>query len=38
MRFGVVLAPRIDDWEVFRYAEELGFDSAWCRMSCSEQL
>jgi alkanesulfonate monooxygenase SsuD/methylene tetrahydromethanopterin reductase-like flavin-dependent oxidoreductase (luciferase family) len=35
MRFGVVLAPRIADWELFRYAEELGFDSAW---ACDSQM
>lgn len=35
MRFGVVLAPMIDDWEVFRYAEELGFDAAW---ACDSQM
>ena len=29
MRFGVVIAPKIDDWEVFKYAEDLGYDTAW---------
>jgi alkanesulfonate monooxygenase SsuD/methylene tetrahydromethanopterin reductase-like flavin-dependent oxidoreductase (luciferase family) len=35
MKFGVVIAPRIDDWEIFKYAEELGFDVAW---ACDSQM
>lgn len=35
MKFGVVIAPRIDDWDVFRYAEELGYDVAW---ACDSQM
>jgi alkanesulfonate monooxygenase SsuD/methylene tetrahydromethanopterin reductase-like flavin-dependent oxidoreductase (luciferase family) len=35
MRFGVVIAPKIDDWEIFRYAEDLGFDAAW---ACDSQM
>ena len=29
MDFGVCVATNIDDWQLIRYAEELGFDSAW---------
>lgn len=35
MKFGVVIAPKIDDWEIFRYAEDLGFDAAW---ACDSQM
>lgn len=35
MRFGVVIAPKIDDWAIFREAEELGYDSAW---ACDSQM
>lgn len=29
MQFGASIAPKIDDWQYFKYAEDLGFDSAW---------
>lgn len=29
MKFGAVIVPRIDDWQLFHYAESLGFDRAW---------
>lgn len=35
MKFGVVIAPKIDDWEIFREAEELGYDVAW---ACDSQM
>jgi alkanesulfonate monooxygenase SsuD/methylene tetrahydromethanopterin reductase-like flavin-dependent oxidoreductase (luciferase family) len=35
VRFGVVIAPKIDDWEIFRDAEDLGFDAAW---ACDSQM
>jgi alkanesulfonate monooxygenase SsuD/methylene tetrahydromethanopterin reductase-like flavin-dependent oxidoreductase (luciferase family) len=35
MRFGVVIAPKIDDWEIFRYAEDLGYEAAW---ACDSQM
>ena len=35
MRFGVVIAPKIDDWAIFKYAEDLGFDVAW---ACDSQM
>lgn len=35
MKFGVVIAPRIDDWQIFREAEDLGFDAAW---ACDSQM
>jgi 5,10-methylenetetrahydromethanopterin reductase len=35
MRFGVVIAPKIDDWEIFKYAEDLGYDTAW---ACDSQM
>ncbi|MFE9606865.1 LLM class flavin-dependent oxidoreductase [Streptomyces hokutonensis] len=30
-----MIAPKIDDWEVFKYAEELGYDVAW---ACDSQM
>jgi alkanesulfonate monooxygenase SsuD/methylene tetrahydromethanopterin reductase-like flavin-dependent oxidoreductase (luciferase family) len=35
MRFGVVIAPKIDDWEIFKFAEDLGYDVAW---ACDSQM
>jgi alkanesulfonate monooxygenase SsuD/methylene tetrahydromethanopterin reductase-like flavin-dependent oxidoreductase (luciferase family) len=35
MKFGVVIAPKIDDWAIFRYAEDLGYDVAW---ACDSQM
>ncbi|MTD55540.1 LLM class flavin-dependent oxidoreductase [Amycolatopsis pithecellobii] len=35
MRFGVVIAPKIDDWGIFKYAEDLGYDVAW---ACDSQM
>jgi alkanesulfonate monooxygenase SsuD/methylene tetrahydromethanopterin reductase-like flavin-dependent oxidoreductase (luciferase family) len=35
MRFGVVLPPKIDEWQIFKYAEDLGYDSAW---ACDSQM
>ncbi len=29
MKFGGVVATKIDDWGIFPYLEELGYDSAW---------
>lgn len=29
MRFSVLIPPKIDDWEVLKLAEDLGYDSAW---------
>jgi alkanesulfonate monooxygenase SsuD/methylene tetrahydromethanopterin reductase-like flavin-dependent oxidoreductase (luciferase family) len=29
MKFGGMVATRIDDWKIFSYLEELGYDSAW---------
>ena len=29
MKFGAVIVPRITDWQLFQYAESLGFDRAW---------
>ena len=29
MKFGGVVATKIDDWQIFPYLEELGYDSAW---------
>ena len=29
MKFGGVVAPKIDDWQIFQYLEDLGYDSAW---------
>lgn len=29
MRFGITVATKIDDWQLIKYAEDLGYDSAW---------
>ena len=29
MRFGVFVATKVDDWQLIREAEQLGYDSAW---------
>ena len=29
MKFGAMVAPKIDDWQLLPFAEELGFDSGW---------
>ena len=29
MKFSVTIDPNINDWDIVRYAEELGFDRAW---------
>ena len=29
MQFGICMATKIDDWQLIKYAEDLGFDSAW---------
>src|SRR6185503_9941923 len=29
MEFGLAVATKIDDWQLIRYAEELGYDRAW---------
>ena len=29
MKFGGVVATKIDDWQIFPYLEALGYDSAW---------
>ena len=29
MKFGGVVATKIDDWQIFQYLEDLGYDSAW---------
>jgi hypothetical protein len=29
MEFGVVVAPRISDWQLLQYAESVGFDRGW---------
>ena len=29
MQFGVCVATKIDDWQMIKYAEELGYDRAW---------
>ncbi len=29
MEFGVMVATKIDDWQVIKYAEDLGYDRAW---------
>ena len=35
MKFGVVIAPKIDDSKIFKYAEDLGYDAAW---ACDSQM
>src|ERR671923_1277101 len=29
MQFGVIMATKIDDWQLIPYAEDLGYDRAW---------
>jgi alkanesulfonate monooxygenase SsuD/methylene tetrahydromethanopterin reductase-like flavin-dependent oxidoreductase (luciferase family) len=29
MKFGVFVATKIDDWQLIKYAEDLGYDTAW---------
>lgn len=29
MQFGVIFPTRIDDWQLIKYAEDLGYDRAW---------
>ena len=29
MQFGICMATKIDDWQLIKDAEDLGFDSAW---------
>lgn len=29
MKFGVMVAPRIEDWQLLQHAENLGYDSGW---------
>ena len=29
MEFSVIIDPNINDWDLIRYAEELGYDRAW---------
>src|SRR5258706_13562793 len=29
MQFGVFVATKIDDWQLVKYAEDLGYDRAW---------
>ena len=29
MKFGVMVATKIDDWQLLQYAESLGYDSGW---------
>jgi alkanesulfonate monooxygenase SsuD/methylene tetrahydromethanopterin reductase-like flavin-dependent oxidoreductase (luciferase family) len=29
MQFGVTVATKIDDWQLIKYAEDLGYDRAW---------
>ena len=29
MQFGICMAPKIDDWQLIKYAEDLGFNRAW---------
>ena len=29
MQFGICVATKIDDWQMIKYAEELGYDRAW---------
>ncbi len=29
MKFGGMVATKIDDWRIFSYLEELGYDSGW---------
>ncbi len=29
MKFGAMVAPKIDDWQIFKFVEELGYDHGW---------
>ncbi|HJN49228.1 MAG: LLM class flavin-dependent oxidoreductase [Pseudomonadales bacterium] len=29
MKFGAMIAPKIDDWQLLQYAENLGYDHGW---------
>jgi len=29
VKFGGVVATKIDDWQIFKELEDLGYDSAW---------
>jgi alkanesulfonate monooxygenase SsuD/methylene tetrahydromethanopterin reductase-like flavin-dependent oxidoreductase (luciferase family) len=29
MQFGIGVSTHINNWDIIRYAEELGFDRAW---------
>jgi alkanesulfonate monooxygenase SsuD/methylene tetrahydromethanopterin reductase-like flavin-dependent oxidoreductase (luciferase family) len=29
MKFGAMIAPRIEDWELLKFAEDLGYDHGW---------
>jgi alkanesulfonate monooxygenase SsuD/methylene tetrahydromethanopterin reductase-like flavin-dependent oxidoreductase (luciferase family) len=29
MKFGLTVATKIDDWQLIKYAEDLGYDNAW---------
>jgi alkanesulfonate monooxygenase SsuD/methylene tetrahydromethanopterin reductase-like flavin-dependent oxidoreductase (luciferase family) len=29
MEFGLMVATKIDDWQLMKYAEDLGYDRAW---------
>src|SRR5712692_5105888 len=29
MQFSIMIATKIDDWQLIKYAEDLGYDSAW---------
>src|SRR5258706_317170 len=29
MQFGIFVATKIDDWQLIKYAEDLGYDRAW---------
>jgi alkanesulfonate monooxygenase SsuD/methylene tetrahydromethanopterin reductase-like flavin-dependent oxidoreductase (luciferase family) len=29
MKFGAMIAPKIDDWQLLQYAESLGYDHGW---------
>src|SRR5947199_10035762 len=29
MQFSIMIATKIDDWQIIKYAEDLGYDAAW---------
>ena len=29
MEFSLTVSPKIDDWQLIKYAEDLGYDRAW---------